>query len=55
MLKTLYKSSIHDFEKSFILSSVFRIEILINYHITLIKMSTNFKSHLIVEYTKNSQ
>ena len=55
MLKTLYKLSIHDFKKSSILLSVFRIEIFINYYIILIKMLTNFKSHFIIEYIKKFQ
>ena len=53
VLKTLYKQSIHDFEKPFILSNVLHIEISVNYHIILIKMLINFKSRLIVEYIKN--
>ena len=53
MLKTLYKSSIHDFEKSFTLSNILYIEIFINYYIILIKLSTNFKSRFIIKYIKN--
>ena len=53
MLKALYKQSIHDLEKSFILLNVFRVEIFINYYIILIKMSTNFKSRFIFKYVKN--
>ena len=53
MLKKLYKQSIHDLKKLFILSNVFRVEISVNYYIILIKISTNFKSRFIIEYTKD--
>ena len=52
MLKTLYEQSIHNLEM-FILLYIFRAKTSINYHIILIKMSTDFKSRLIAEYFKD--
>ena len=52
VLKALYNQSIYNLEM-FILLKTLRAEIFINFHIILMKMSLDFKSHFIVEYVKN--
>ena len=54
ILKILYKQLIK-INKLFIILKLFFIEILINYHITLIKILSDFKIRFINEYIKNFQ